>query len=415
MPSPFPLRRILTPVAIARLVIGWGAMGALAAAGPLLAAPVAGPVLLIVLAVIIAVILLCSFGVVHEAEALARRLGDPYGTLILTLSIVTIEVVLIAAVMLGPGDHATIARDSVMAVSMIILNLVVGVCLLLGGIRHGDLRANRTGALAYTTLLVVLCTTAFALPAAIGADGAYTPAQALPVIAMTLGLYGFFLWRQMGAQAADFQEVTAPAGEAAARRAATIGSESEPAAASGSASASETTPASGSDTVPADDHSPPIREVITQHRPEILARTALLIATVLPIVLLSRDMATLLDDGLGRAGAPIALAGVVIAMIVFTPESITAVRAALGGEMQRVMNLCHGALVSTLGLTIPTVLVIALLTGQHVVFAESSANLLLLGITLALTAVTAASPRVTAVHGAAHLMLFALYALALFS
>ncbi|MBE9405042.1 calcium:proton antiporter [Brachybacterium sp. Marseille-Q2903] len=396
MPSPFPLRRVLTPVAIARLVIGWGAVGALAAAGPLLAPPVAGPVLLIVLAVTIVVILLCSFGVVHEAEALARRLGDPYGTLILTLSIVTIEVVLIAAVMLGPGDHATIAPDSVMAVSMIILNLVVGVCLLLGGIRHGDLRANRTGALAYTTLLVVLCTTAFALPAAIGADGAYTPVQALTVAVMTVGLYGFFLWRQTGAQAADFQEVASPAGT-------DIG-----------AITGQQTASTGQQTASIEQR-PAIGAGITAHRSEPLARPALLIVTVLPIVLLSHDLAALLDDSLGRLGAPVALAGVLIAMIVFTPESITAVRAALGGQTQRVVNLCHGALVSTVGLTIPTVLVIGLLTGQQVVLAESAANLLLLGITLALTAVAATSPRVTAMHGAAHLMVFGLYALVLFS
>ena len=396
MPSPFPLRRIITPAATARLVIGWGAVGALAAAGPLLAPPVAGPVLLIVLAAIIAVILLCSFGVVHQAEALARRLGDPYGTLILTLSIVTIEVVLIAAVMLGPGDHTTIARDSVMAVSMIILNLIVGVCLLLGGIRHGDLRANRTGALAYTTLLVVLCTTAFALPAAIGTAGSYSSAQAVTVAVMTVGLYGFFLRRQTGAQAADFQEVASPAGtdigESTGQRTASIEQQT---------ASIEQRPAIGA--------------VITAHRSELLARTALLIVTVLPIVLLSHDLAVLLDDGLGRLGAPAALAGVLIAMIVFTPESITAVRAALGGQTQRVVNLCHGALVSTVGLTIPTVLVIGLLTGQQVVLAESAANLLLLGITLALTAVTAASPRVTAMHGAAHLMVFGLYVLVLFS
>ncbi len=403
MPSPFPLRRILTPAAIARLVIGWGAVGALAAAGPLLAPPVAGPVLLIVLAVIIAVILLCSFGVVHEAEALARRLGDPYGTLILTLSIVTIEVVLIAAVMLGPGDHATIARDSVMAVSMIILNLIVGVCLLLGGIRHGDLRANRTGALAYTTLLVVLCTTAFALPAAIGTAGSYSSVQALTVAVMTVGLYGFFLWRQTGAQAADFQEVAAPAGT-------DIGAS----AGQQTASTGKQTASTGQQTASIEQR-PAIGAVITAHRSELLARTALLIVTVLPIVLLSHDLAALLDDGLGRLGAPMALAGVLIAMIVFMPESITAVRAALGGQTQRVVNLCHGALVSTLGLTIPTVLVIGLLTGQQVVLAESAANLLLLGITLALTAVAAASPRVTAMHGAAHLMVFGLYALVLFS
>src|SRR5699024_3273038 len=123
----------------------------------------------------------------------------------------------------------------------------------------------------------------------------------------------------------------------------------------------------------------------------------------------------LLDDALARLGAPTALGGVLIALIVFTPESLTAVRAARAGELQRVVNLCHGALVSTLALTIPTVLVIGLLTGSEVVLAESPTNLLLLGATLALAVISAAAPRVTALHGAVHLFVFAVYALALFS
>ncbi|WP_341856299.1 hypothetical protein [Brachybacterium sp. GPGPB12] len=126
-------------------------------------------------------------------------------------------------------------------------------------------------------------------------------------------------------------------------------------------------------------------------------------------------MAGLLDEGLDRLGAPIALSGVLIAAIVFTPETLTALRAAAGGEMQRVVNLCHGALVSTLALTIPTVLIIGLATGGPVVLAESPVNLLLLGVTFAVSAVSAAAPRVTAVHGTVHLLLFAVYALALLS
>ncbi|MDN5635798.1 MAG: calcium:proton antiporter, partial [Brevibacterium sp.] len=133
------LRSILTPSAIVRLVLGWGAFAALLFVGPLLAPPVPGPLLVTALIIIVGVILVCAFGVVNEAEHLARRLGDPYGSLVLTLSIVLIEVVLIAAVLLGPGEHATIARDSVMAVSMIILNAVIGLCLLVAGLRHGSL------------------------------------------------------------------------------------------------------------------------------------------------------------------------------------------------------------------------------------------------------------------------------------
>ena len=72
-----------------------------------------------------------------------------------------IEVILIAAVMLGPGEHTTIARDSVMAVSMIILNAVIGLSLLAGGLKHGGMRHHRTGASMYLALLIVLSSLGF--------------------------------------------------------------------------------------------------------------------------------------------------------------------------------------------------------------------------------------------------------------
>lgn len=341
------------------------------------------------LAAIITVIVVCAFGVVHEAEHLARRLGDPYGTLVLTLSIVLIEVILISAVMLGPGEHTTIARDSVMAVSMIILNLVVGVALVVGGVRHGPLRPNRAGVSAYLSVLVALLAVAFALPRFIGSEGSYTAGQETPIIAVTVVLYVFFLYRQMGAQRADFQEV-APSWEPVDR-------ERE-------APAGQTVPPR-----------PSFSAVMRRHRAEIVTRALVLVATVIPIVLLSHDMAALLDTALGRAGAPVALSGILIAMIVFLPETITAIRAAYTGEIQRVSNLCHGALVSTVGLTIPAVLTIGLLTGQTVVLAESPANLILLTVTLLLTVATFAGGRVTALHGGAHIVVFVLFGLTVFS
>lgn len=374
-----------------RILLGWGAFAALLALRPVLHPPVPPGVLVLALAAIVAVISVCAFGVVTQAEALAHRLGDPYGSLVLTLSIVLIEVVLIAAVMLGPGEHATIARDSVMAVSMIILNLVIGLCLLVGGLRHGGMAHNRAGTSAYLAVLVVLSALAVALPAVAGHDGAYRTGQVVPVVVLTLVLYGFFLRRQTGAQAGDFQEVDA---RVAARR-------ENPAAGDGAAGATDRAAGAA------------IGAVLREHRTEVLTRLALLVVTVVPIVLLSHDMATLLDDGLARLGAPAALAGVLIAMIVFLPESITAVRAALAGEIQRVSNLCHGALVSTVGLTIPAVLVIGLATGQPVVLAETPADLLLLGTTLLLSVTTFGAPRVTATHGAVHLAVFAAYGVVL--
>ena len=355
---------------LARIVLGWGAFVALALSGGLLAPPTPAPILITALIAIVAVIVVAAFGVVTQAEALAHRLGDPYGTLILTLSIVLIEVVLISAILLGPGEHPTIARDSVMAVSMIILNLVVGVALVVGGLRHrSGLTVNRRGVGVYLGLLVALTAVAFALPKAIGDDGAYSTSQAIVVAVATLGLYAFFLYRQTGPDADAFREPAAAA---------------------------------------APTH-PPIGDVWAAHRREILTRITVLVVTAIPIVLLSHDMASLLDDGLGRLGAPAPLAGLLIAAIVFLPESLTAIRAGAAGEMQRVSNLCHGALVSTVGLTIPAVLVIGLVTGQTVVLAESTANLIVLGVSLALSVVTFTARRLTAGHGTAHLLVFAAY------
>lgn len=381
------IRTIITPAVLFRIALGWGAFILLLVAQPLLARHLPGPALVALLAGIVTVVIVCAFGVVIEAEHLARRLGDPYGTLILTLSIVMIEVILISAVMLGPGEHATIARDSVMAVSMIILNLVIGLALLIGGLRRGGLRPNRTGASTYLSLLIVLVGVAFAVPGLIGTDGAYTPGQAIPLAALTVLLYAFFLSRQTGRQRADFQEISAV------RAAPAVGD--------------------GRDAEPGAE--PSASEALSQHRTEIIVRSSILVVTVVPIVLLSHDMAALLDDGLDRLGAPVALSGILIAMIVFLPETITTIRAAVAGEAQRVINLCHGALVSTVGVTIPAVLVIGLLTGRTVVLAETPTNLVLLGITLMLSIATFSARRVTALHGAAHLMAFLVYGLTVFS
>ena len=380
------LRSIVTPTAIIRLILGWGTFVAIQLTGPILDPPVPMPLLVTALIVIIAVILVCAFGVVTEAEHLAGRLGDPYGSLVLTISICLIEVILISAVLLGPGDHATIARDSVMAVSMIILGAVVGLCLLVGGLRHGSMAHNRTGATNYLTMIIVLTALAFAVPALIGTNGSYETWQEIPIVIATIGIYAFFLYRQMGPQAQEFTEVdprVAPAPHISP-------AEEEPRAQG-------------------------IVEILSVHRTEIILRLALLVTTVLPIVLLSHDMASLLDDGFGRLGAPVALSGVIIAMIVFLPETLTSVRAAWNGEIQRVSNLCHGAHVSTVGLTIPTVLVIGMITDQPIVLAESPINLLLLAVIVLVSITAFVGKRVTAVHGVAHLIVFLVFGLAIFA
>ena len=126
-------------------------------------------------------------------------------------------------------------------------------------------------------------------------------------------------------------------------------------------------------------------------------------------------MAKLLDAGIETLGAPAALSGVVIAMIVFTPEAISALRAVYANQLTRAINLCLGAAASTLGLTVPAVLLIGVVTGQDVVLGLSSANMVLLAITLVLSTLTFSGTRTTILQGAIHLTMFGVFLVLVFS
>ena len=77
---------------------------------------------------------------VHHAEVVAHRTGEPFGTLILAVAVTIIEVALIVSMMMsGSADAALLARDTVFAAIMIVCNGVVGLCILMGGIRHREL------------------------------------------------------------------------------------------------------------------------------------------------------------------------------------------------------------------------------------------------------------------------------------
>ena len=113
-------------------------------------------------------------------------------------------------------------------------------------------------------------------------------------------------------------------------------------------------------------------------------------------------------------GAPVALGGVLIAIIVFTPESITAVRAVMNSEMQRAINLCLGAFVSTVGLTVPAVLVIGLITGKQMTMGLPALETVLLVVTMAVSMMSFNGQRTTAMQGLMHITLFVLFAFLLF-
>ena len=383
------MRALLTRSTVVILVVAWATtVWALAFGHDLVAHPPNAAVGVIVFIVILAAIMVAAFGVVRQAEHLAEQVGEPFGTLILTLTVVVIEVALIASVMLGPSGSATIGRDSLFAVMMIIINGVMGLAILLGGLRHGPQNYNTVGTSVYLAVIVALSLCTLVLPNFTSSTpgGTLTGSQSIGIAVLAAALYAFFLVMQVGRDRTLFvQPVVAPAAG---------GSPHGTASTSAASAAASTHPAA---------------------RGELIGRAVLLILTVLPIVLLSHDLGVLVDLGIEATGAPVALSGVVIAIIVFTPEAVTAIRASLADQNQRAFNLGLGAFVSTVGLTIPVILVIGLISGQEVVLGETPANMVLIAITLAMTLITFFSPRTTAVHGAVHLMLFGVFAILLFA
>ena len=317
------------------------------------------PITTLLLIWLLGVVLWCAFSVIVAADHLAEMLGEPFGTLILTFSIVAIEVMLISTVMLG-GGAPTIGRD----------NGVIGLSLVIGGLKHHTQDYSLPGASAYLSVIIPLVTIALILPSVTTSTDAQTlsTTQAILFAAATIALYVIFILIQTGRHRDLF--VHGPIEE--------------------------------HDVPPATPH-------------EIGKWVALLVAGALPIVLLSKNLDKVVDAQIDAIGAAGALTGVLIAMIVFTPEGISALKAASRNQLQRTVNLCLGACLSTLGLTLPAVLTIGLITGEQVILGLDPTGIVLVVLTLLLSIVTFSGPRTTVLEGAVHLLVFFVYIVLVFS
>ncbi len=315
-----------------------------------------------------------AFGVVRHAETLAELLGEPFGTLILTLAVIGIEVALISAVMLSGEAAPTLARDTMHAVLMIVLNGLVGGALLIGGIKHREQDYNLQGARAFLAVLLPLAVISLILPKfTISTDApTFSPLQEAFFAGMSALLYAIFLGVQTGRHSGYFQ---APHSQS-----------------------------SGNDE---DHHGRGTVRTLPYH-------AVLLVLTLLPIVLLSKRLAQLVDFGIVQAGAPIALGGVIIALMVLTPEGLAALRAARANHLQRSVNLLLGSALATIGLTVPAALVIGLVIGQPVILGLDDASAVLLFLTLVMSALTFGGVRTNVLQGAVHMVLFLAYLLLIF-
>ena len=337
--------------------------------GDSLAARLADPLgLALLFAWLFFVVLGSALSVVRHADHLAGQLGEPYGTLILTLTVTTIEVVAISAVMFHGENNPTLVRDTLFAVIMIILNGMVGLSLLLGAWRRPEQRYNLQGANAYLGLIVPLAALGLILPefTASTSGPALPPIQQGVLVVMSVGLYGTFLLLQAGRHKVYFAQ-------------------------GGRHAADTVTPA-------------PSGKALVLH-------AALLFAYMMPVVYLVEHLAKPIDYVIETAHAPAALGGVVMAVLVATPEAISAVRAAVANHLQRSVNIFLGSVLSTIGLTVPAMLAISHLSGHAIILGLGRTETVMLVLTLAVCMITFASGRTNLMQGAVHLTLFVSYLL----
>ena len=313
-----------------------------------------------------------AFAVVHHAESLAILVGEPFGTLVLTLTMSGTEMLMITAVMLTGHGAPALARDTMMAIVMIVLNGLVGTSLLLGGLRYHEQTYNLYGANAFLAVILPLSVLGLVLPnfTASSPGPTLSPLGSAFLILMSVGLYSVFLAMQTVRHREYF---VAP-----------------------------------STAMPEEDH----KEVDPHEGHEVQSvsyHSLLLLAYVFPIVLLAKQIAVPIDYAISGLGAPAALGGLLVAILILSPESMAAVRAALANRLQRSINLALGTALTSIGLTIPVVLIIGFITHKTIILGLDPTDSLLLLLTLAVSFVTFALERTNMLLGAIHLLLFLAY------
>lgn len=345
-----------------------------------IAAPLAGAVLVaakfahvidsghaIVLVLAVAMLGGAVFAAVHHAEALAVKIGDPLGSILLALAITALEVGLIISVMVSSASGGSaVARDTVFAVVMIVLNGILGLCLIVGGVKHFAQEFKLQGAAGTLSVIATLSIVALILPNYTLASpiGTFNAPQLLVIGLASLVLYLLFVFVLSVRHKDDF--------------------------------------------VALDDHSdhgtpPNTRTVVIS--------AVLLVVSLAVVILLAKTLTPSVEGMVAHLGLPHALVGVVIAMVVLLPEGMTAVKAARQNRLQASLNASLGSAAASIGLTIPIVGTASVLLGQELTLGIDQEGTVLLMLTLFVATLTFATGRTTILQGAVHVFIFAVFLL----
>jgi len=304
---------------------------------------------------------------VHHAEVVAHKTGEPYGALVLAISVTIIEVSLIISMMLSGHDGSQfIARDAVFATVMIVINGVIGLCIFIGGLQHHEMSFRNEGTNSALAVLTALATFILVMPIVTtstpGPD--FTKSQLAFAGIASFALYAAFLF---------FQTVSHR-----------------------------------------DYYLPKIEEKKTDinfHAPKpsnlkTSVSAALLIFSLIVVVGLAELLSPAIEAGVNAAGAPKTIVGIAIAMLVLLPEGFAAIRAAKANRLQSSLNLALGSALASIGLSIPVIAVIAIYFNIPLSLGISSLNITLMYLTFFIGALTLAIGRTTLLQGVVHLIIF---------
>lgn len=307
------------------------------------------------------------FAAVFHAEVVALRVGEPFGTLVLALAVTIIEVAVIVSIMIAGGaETASLTRDTLFAVVMIVCNGIVGICLLAGGLRHREQGFQLLGANAALSVLIALTTLTLILPnVTITTPGPTFSRPQLEFEAIvSLILYGAFVFVQTFRHRDYFLPVRPDEGE---------------------------------------EHlSPPPNKVA-------LASGGLLLGSLVIVVALAKALTPAIEHGIDAVGAPKRVVGIIIAALVLLPEGLASFRAATANRLQTSVNLALGSALASFGLTIPAVAGISLVLGKPLILGVNPMEEVLLVLTLLLSILTLGTGRTTVLQGTVHLIMFAVF------
>lgn len=313
-------------------------------------------------------ILSSAFSVVRHADVLAHRLGEPYGSLILSLSVVILEVSLISALM-ATGDAApALMRDTLYSIIMIVTGGLVGVALLLGGRKFATQYVNLGGIKQYLMAILPLAVIVLVLPSALP-GGNFSVGQSLLVAAISAVMYGVFLLIQTKTHQSLFVYEH---------------EDGDP------------------------HHGKPSSHTSLWH-------AAWLIVHLLAVIAVTKFNANPLEGLLTRLNAPTQFTGFLVALLILSPEGLGALRAVLNNQVQRAMNLFFGSVLATISLTVPAVTIIATLTGQTLIFGLQSPHMVVMLTVLMLCHISFSTGRTNVLNGTAHLVLFVAYMMTIFA